>query len=125
MSGGNDQLLDTLPTWGPEFRVSFELYINSFPDPDDDAEVLRFTASDKNFGSYEDRVPTVFIKKDGHIHVSHLSCYSTWSCPNYVSSVKTWYKIDLLQYLQNNKVSTDLICKHACIKRPLTLILKF
>ena len=98
--------LDTLPTWGPEFRVSFELYINSFPNTNTlgYAEVIRFTGSDSNFGSYEDRIPGFLVHNDGKIAPAHFSCLP--ACPLYASNLNTWYKIDLQQYLKNKQVKT-------------------
>ena len=95
--------MDTLPTWGPEFRVSFELYINSFPNTNTlgYAEVIRFTSSDSNFGSYEDRIPGFYVHKDGKIAPAHFSCLP--ACPLYASNFNTWYKIDMQQYLKNNQ----------------------
>ena len=43
---GTNILLDTLATWGPEFSVSLELYINSF-DTNQYTEILRFTAANQ------------------------------------------------------------------------------
>ena len=84
--------------------MSFELYINSFPNTNTNgyAEVIRFTSSDSNIGSYEDRIPALFINKDGDIHPAHTSCMPS-SCPLYASNLSTWYKIDMQQYLKNNQ----------------------
>ena len=104
--GGSDQLLDTLPSWGPEFRVSFDLYINSFPNTNTSgyAEIFRFTGSHSNYGSYEDRIPALYVHKDGNIAIAHFSCLP--ACPLYASNLGTWYKIDLQQYIKNNQVKT-------------------
>ena len=99
--------MDILPVWGPEFRVSFELYINSFPNTNSYAEVIRFadTGSNTDLMSYEDRIPAMFVSKDGHINPAHLGCQPV--CPTFFSAVSTWYKIDLLQYLKNDQVKAE------------------
>ena len=65
--------------------------------------MIRFTTSGRNFGSYEDRIPALFVRKDGYIltYPSQTPCYP--ACPWYASNLSTWYKIDMQQYLKNNQ----------------------
>ena len=67
-------LLTTLPTWGPTFKVSVDIFINSFHGQNLKdgawAEILRFTNTTNNRDNLGDRLPAVFTHKDGYIIVA-------------------------------------------------------
>ena len=54
----------SLPTWGPEYNLSFDLYINSLKvdhlQHGHYAEILRFTTSNFDCCEIGDRIPAVF-----------------------------------------------------------------
>ena len=87
---GRDQLLATIPSWGPEFTLSLELFINSFPDAATNyAEVLRFTNSAVDCCAYGTRIPAIFIKVGDIIEVV---------AGQINVNINTWYKINIIQY---------------------------
>ena len=65
-----NNLVATIPIWGPSFTVSLDLKINSFEVPNlmsgAWAEVLRFS----NTESDQDRSPAIFTHKDGFIRIT-------------------------------------------------------
>ena len=95
-----DQLLATIPSWGPEFTLSLELFINSFPDAATNyAEVLRFTNTDNNCCEYGTRIPAIWIKNGDIIEVSPPG-----GAPGQVNVIiNTWYKISMNQYFNINR----------------------
>ena len=105
---GRDQLLATIPSWGPEFTLSLELFINSFPDATTNyAEVLRFSNTDNNCCEYGTRIPAIFIKAGDLIEVSPPG-----AAPGQIKvNLNTWYKINISQYyyIHSNKVK-QLFC---------------
>ena len=107
---GQNNLLSTLPTWGPSFRISLDLYINSFHRPNlkngKFAELLRFTSRDGNCCAVGDRIPAVFTDKRGFIQVATQIGGAGNKVKNVNLDEKTWYKIELVQgVFSNNKVT--------------------
>ena len=91
-------LIDTLSTWGPEYKVSLELKVNSFPTPAEDwVEVLRFTDSD----TADVREPAMFANTAGFIEITPFTGIENRTYPN----AKAWHKFEMLQYLEGHKVS--------------------
>ena len=97
---GRDQLLATIPSWGPEFTLSLELFINSFPDAATNyAEVLRFTNSAVDCCAYGTRIPSIFLKVGNILEVSPPG-----GEPGQVNVIiNTWYKISMNQYFNINR----------------------
>ena len=60
--------MTTLSTMGPSYKISFELFVNSFTGVDLQhgtyAEVLRFTCTNQDCCSPGDRIPLVMTHKD-------------------------------------------------------------
>ena len=113
---GQNNLLSTLPTWGPSFRISLDLYINSFHGPNlkngKFAELLRFTSRDGNCCAVGDRIPAVFTDKRGFIQVATQIGTQGNKWRNVKLSQKTWHRLDILQYTWNNKVDFTIIIDH-------------
>ena len=107
ISQGN--LVTTLPTWGPSYRITFELYINSFDGANLKngrlAELLRLTSTDGNCCAIGDRIPAIFTDKGGFIQVGTQIGNMGNKWKNVNLNEKTWYRLDLMQYTWNNKVS--------------------
>ena len=107
ISQGN--LITTLPTWGPSYRITFELYINSFDGANLKngrlAELLRLTTTDGNCCAIGDRIPAIFTDKGGFIQVGTQIGNMGNKWKNVNLNEKTWYRLDLMQYAWNNKVS--------------------
>ena len=108
-------LVKTLATWGPEFCIYFELYINSFKAEEAWHSIIHFTTGG-NAGSKGTRYPGVWAgwkKKSGTILFvfDEYKCANV-QCPNFgqVDGFKTnhWYKIGIEQKLDES-VSIDSI----------------
>ena len=104
----HSNLVGTIPTWGPAFKVEFLLYINSFDGPNLKnrmlAELLRFTSRDGNCCAVGDRIPAVFTDKRGFIQVATQLGNAGNKWRNVKLSKKTWHRLDILQYSWKNKV---------------------
>ena len=110
------KLLNTLPTWGPAFMVSLDIFINSFDGPNlrDGvwAEVLRFTNRAIEANTLGHRIPSIFTHKDGYIVVPSQigDDNDRYIGGNIYLEEKTWYKLEITQLPENSKVlGTDLI----------------
>lgn len=103
-----DNLVATVPSWGPSFIVSLNLYINSFEGEnlmkDKWAELLRFTSTDNNCCAIGDRIPAIFANKGGFIQVATQLWRKGNRWKNINLDVQTWYNIEMKQFSQNNKV---------------------
>ena len=109
----HSNLVGTIPTWGPAFKVEFSLYINSFDGPNLKngmlAELLRFTSRDSNCCAIGDRIPAIFTDKRRFIQVAtHIGtgtgAGNKWKNVNL--NVKTWYRVVVQQVFSNNKVTS-------------------
>ena len=110
----------TIPSWGPTFKVSLDFYINSFivngpPNHHGWAELLRFTSTHTshccNIG---DRIPAIFTNPGhgGYIYPTTQIEQNgdRWKVVRGVNGAKKieekkWYKLELTQYKDNNKVT--------------------
>ena len=103
----------TVPSWGPSFIVSLNLYINTFDGEnlmqDKWAELLRFTSTDNNCCAIGDRIPAIFANKGGFIQVATQLWRKGNRWKNINLDVQTWYNIEMKQFSQNNKVDIQQI----------------
>ena len=115
-------LVTSLPTWGPAFKVSLDIFINSFDGQNLKhgvyAEVLRFSnitdAKNTENDDYLDlgsRIPVVFTHKNGYIIVaSQIGDHNNEhiggdSGPGHIYlKEKTWYKLEIAQFSEDTKV---------------------
>ena len=102
-------LLKTLVTWGPTFKISLKLFINSFVGHNlqngNLAEVLRFTTTDNDCCAIGDRIPAIFTTRRGFLQVTtHVGANGNKK-KNFRLNEKTWYTLEIKQYRKNNKVS--------------------
>ena len=97
-SSESPNLIDTLSTWGPEYKVSLELKVNSFPTPAEGwAEVLRFTDSD----TLDIRVPAMFLNSAGFLEINP---FHGGSVNRTYPGVEIWHTYEMIQYFEENKV---------------------
>ena len=101
-----DNLVATLPSWGDQFDVSLELWIESFTPSNSNgwSELLRFTATNKDMGSAGDRIPAIFANDNGYIHVVSQIGTNANANKNINIKTKTWTKVEIKQYQENGKV---------------------
>ena len=85
-----------------------DLYINSFDGPNLKngklAELIRLTTTSGNCCGIGDRIPAIFTDKRGYIQVGTQigSNGNRWTNVNL--NARSWYKLDLMQYVWSNKV---------------------
>ena len=101
-----DNLVATLPSWGDQFDVSLELWIESFTPANHDGwtELLRFTATNKDMGSAGDRIPAIFANKNGNIYVTSQVGTNGNTAKNFNIKTQTWTKVEIKQYRESGKV---------------------
>ena len=104
---GRDHLVEILLTWGPAYRVSLDLHINSFEHGGAGAwaELLRFTNTEADCCTIGDRIQAVFVHKNGNIMVvTQIGEDGNWN-KQFPLTEKTWYNLEMVQNVQDNKVS--------------------
>ena len=101
--------IGTIPSWGPQFRVSFDLKINSHVSGNRGgwSSVISFKKDGgaRNNGELGDRIPAIFLNKKGILHFSS----SVNSNGNHVFifnpiELNRWYSITIEQIPENGKV---------------------
>ena len=104
---GKSNLLATLPTWGPTFRLTLDLYIHSFAGSSLNnglAELVRLTSTDNNCCAIGDRIPAIFTHKSGHLYIA-TQIGTNGNEATTVNLVKgKWHQLELVQYVQSDKV---------------------
>ena len=101
-----DNLVATLPSWGDQFDVSLELWIESFTPSNSNgwSELLRFTATNKDIGSAGDRIPAIFANTNGNIYVTSQVGTSGNAHKNFNIKTQTWTKVEIKQYQESGTV---------------------
>ena len=102
-----NHLVATIPSWGPEYRVSLSFYVNSLIVPEMTvpySELLSFTAS-KQLKAIGYRIPAIFIGSGGGIGIgTQIDANGDWFY-GFPLSEKTWYQLELTQFTESNKVN--------------------
>ena len=119
------KLLTTLSTMGPSYKISFELFINSFTgvnlQHERYAEVLRFTCTNLDCCSPGDRIPLIMTHKDsgdtGRITVATQIGDNANYCGLWNINRRSWTSVAIEQYQQNGKVTMAMQC--ICLYRLL------
>ena len=105
-----NNLLDKLDSWGPLFKISFQLKVNSFggsPSVRSDQSLLHFTATNTNgYKKAGERIPAVFVFTDGTLGFRT----NIGSTPNWHKQVKWdvaggWQDIEISQLRESSKVN--------------------
>ena len=104
-----DNLLNTIPIWGPEYRVSLEVYIDSFFGSDRNAEILRLNAANTAHGEAGYMIPALYTDSGSSGNLRQIQIATqindNWSWRKSIPvSRRTWYTLDLIQYVDNDKV---------------------
>ena len=104
-----NNLLGTIDSWGPLFRVSLNLRIHSIPDSPGPSSVLAFKANggESNAKQYGDRVPIIFCHPNDGLLSFQNSVNGNFHY-GYKWKTKTemdkWYHIEIKQYLYEGEV---------------------
>ena len=67
-----NNLIGSIPSWGPSFKISFELKVLSFANcyPMGMANYLTFTATDSDCCNIGDRIPAFFTNNGGFLQLA-------------------------------------------------------
>ena len=70
--------IGALPSWGPEFRISFDLMVNSLSGGTW-LSVLSFKrdGGKRNIGKIGDRIPGIYLNKKGNIRIMSKLAFSS------------------------------------------------
>ena len=100
----NGKQLGTIPEWGPEFSVKFDINVSDFDNGGLDnphSDVLHFTATDKTCCSEGDRLPGVFLNRDNRFIISMWGTFDGRKGNTYYTSgrkeVNRWYSVEAKQ----------------------------
>lgn len=87
--------------WGPNWKVSFEVFINSFTGgdiaPDGYANIFHITATGKECCSIGDRYPAFLLNKGGFLHFATQIGNNGNAYKNLNLETKVWYRIEAEQ----------------------------
>merc|ERR1712227_494473 len=102
----DEKLLLTLSSWGPTFKISFELKILSFANcnPLGMANYLTFTATDNDCCDLGDRIPAFFTNSGGFLQLAmqiNDNGNLVKSSPKLEENI--WYNLEVEQFVENNK----------------------
>ena len=94
-------LIRTIPSWGPQYKVSLELFIRS--KSSGWATILAFKASENNYGAHGDRTPALYLNGD-QLHIRS----SINGNPNYKLQYRVtlnkWFSVVVQQHSLKGKV---------------------
>ena len=68
------------------------------------AELIRFTTRSNNCCSIGDRIPAIFTDKRGYIQIGTQIGNNGNRWKNVNLNAKSWYRLDIMQYIWTNKV---------------------
>ena len=100
------KLIDSFTSWGPFYKISFDLWIISFG-PALWSSVLSFKGNEaaNDWGQHGDRVPSILLHSAGQVYfVTSLSGNGNYNFPSKVELDK-WHKIDIEQKPFDGKVT--------------------
>ena len=101
-----NNLLATVPEMGYYFTISLQMWIESYSGGNKYgySEFLRFTSTEKDCCSSGDRIPAIFVNKNGFIHVTSQVGTNGNFYRNFRLPSKQWIKIEIKQYPDNEQV---------------------
>lgn len=97
-----NNLISTIDTWGPEYRVAISIIVRSAAPGW--STILRFTSTNDNCCNIGDRIPAIFYNSDGFLQISSaVSGNGDYSDrPNI--DLNKWYHIEITQEKKNGKI---------------------
>ena len=107
-----NNLIGTISSWGPLFRVSFDLKINSLVRGDgwgwSNVLVFKGNGASRNSGKHGDRIPGVWMHRStryGLLFTNSVNGKPNFYFNNHAIKLNKWYKIVIEQKSVNGKVS--------------------
>ena len=103
----DNNLLAIVPSWGPIFKISFELKVLSFStcSPTNMANYLTFTATDNNCCDIGDRIPAFFTNSGGFLQLATQIDENgnlMERSPNLEEN--KWYQVEVEQFMEDQTV---------------------
>ena len=102
-------LIGIVPSWGPTFKINFELKILSFANcnPDKMANYLTFTSSDNDCCDIGDRIPAFFTNSEGFLQLAmQIGQNGNYVAKSPKLEENVWYKVEVEQFFQGHDVTT-------------------
>ena len=99
--------IGTIASWGPQFRVSFDLKINSlYINWGVWSSVIAFKIDGGvgNSRKIGDRIPAIFLHKNGFLHFTNALNGNKNHVTNFPVKLNKWYSIAVEQTLENGQV---------------------
>lgn len=101
-------MLTTIESWGPLFKISFQLKLNKFgstPNALYGADsLLHFTATDSNGVGAGDRVPAIWALSSGNLAFrAHIGSKTDWAF-DMIWDLGEWQDINMIQHMKDGKV---------------------
>ena len=95
---GNNRLLDTLPTWGPEFQISFDVKMTMFVGTYY-RSIISFTNNPGHCCDIGDRIPAILLNMDTkQVHVvTHIDSDGNSYANSEIVEANRWYNIQISQ----------------------------
>ena len=105
-----NKLIGSIPSWGPIFKISFDLKVLSFVtcSPDGVANYLTFTATDNDCCKIGDRIPAFFTNSGGFLQLAtqiNENGNLVKSSPQLEENI--WYKVEVEQFKEDKQVIKD------------------
>ena len=99
------RLIETVESWGPFFRISFDLFISSFG-PSEWSSILSFKGNGgtSNCCNNGDRVPIVQLRKNGQLYFINSVNGNGNAYFHTAVDTNKWYKIEIEQTMIDEKV---------------------
>ena len=103
-----NNLIGSIPSWGPIFKINFDLKVLSFAtcSPEGVANYLTFTASDNDCCKIGDRIPAFFTNSGGFLQLAtqiNENGNLVKSSPQLEENI--WYKVEVEQFMENKEVT--------------------
>ena len=94
--------------WGKEYKIEFAIKVDKLPTANW-TNVFHFTAHDSNNGQYGDRIPAVFILKNGKAHICSAVNDEKNFCKNYNFELGKKYQATINQFKKDGKYWYEII----------------
>ena len=99
-----NKLISTIPSWGPLFRINFDVYLDSLGSGWQSLLAFKGNNAASNIGEFGDRVPIIELN-DGKLYfLTAINGNPNFHFTPRGVQVGKWYKIIIEQNLVNGKV---------------------
>ena len=100
-----NNLVGTIPRWGPAFKISFQVFIVEGAQSDTFRNILRFTATDNDCCNVGDRLPGLWLRNNGALYLgTQIGTDGDKVFQSPVLEKNKWFNIEYEQSFVNNQV---------------------